>query len=121
MELKNRSDVDWKLDAALRSMRVHRGYKGFYYLIDAVKICLNSNGTVLRPSKEIYPKIAQKYGVTTHCVEHNLRHLGNVIWKNGGKDKFCKIAGYDLDWKPTNIELIDALVNYIERRTNYHA
>lgn len=114
MEIVDRSEVYWKLDELLRSMRISRGYKGFYYLIAAVETVFETGGPTLHVTKEIYPQLARKYGTTAASVERSIRCLATVMWNRGGKETFYKLAGFEINWRPTNTELIDFLVRYIE-------
>lgn len=45
-------------------------------------------------------------------VEHNIRTVVNVCW-NTNKNTIEKIAGYPLNYKPTNSEFVDMLAYYL--------
>ena len=66
----------------------------------------------LRITKDIYPNLAKKNKSTPTNVEHDIRTLVNVCWE--GNRKFLEeIAGYSLNYKPTNSEFIDMLAYYL--------
>ena len=45
-------------------------------------------------------------------IEHDIRTLINVCWE-GNKSFLDEIAGYPLEYKPTNSEFIDMLAYYL--------
>ena len=67
--------------------------------------------------KRIYGLI-RKLGATSKykgyffVVEHDIRTLINVCWE-GNKSFLDEIAGYPLEYKPTNSQFIDMLAYYL--------
>lgn len=66
----------------------------------------------LRITKDIYPCLARKYRSTPTNIEHDIRTMVNVCWE-GNKKLLDEIAGYPLEYKPTNSEFIDMLAYYL--------
>ena len=83
--------------------------KGFNYILSAVDEVL-ANPTCLNSiMKELYPKIAQKFNVTTSGVERNIRNAIEVAYNKG---KLFAVANtfYGANFakyeKPTNGEFL---------------
>ena len=87
-------------------------YKGYFFTADAIRMTMTYQEKPLRITKDIYPNLAKKYKSTPTNVEHDIRTLVNVCWE--GNRKFLEeIAGYSLNYKPTNSEFIDMLAYYL--------
>lgn len=50
--------------------------------------------------------------INTYQFEHDIRTMVNVCWE-GNKKLLDEIAGYPLEYKPTNSEFIDMLAYYL--------
>lgn len=79
---------------------------------EAVKISMGYQYKPLRITKDIYPCLARKYRSTPTNIEHDIRTMVNVCWE-GNKKLLDEIAGYPLEYKPTNSEFIDMLAYYL--------
>ena len=87
-------------------------YKGYFFVAEAVKISMGYQYKPLRITKDIYPYLARKYRSTPTNIEHDIRTMVNVCWE-GNKKLLDEIAGYPLEYKPTNSEFIDMLAYYL--------
>ena len=96
----------------IRKLGITTRYKGYYFTADAVRIFMDKRNIPMKITKDIYPVIARKYNTNTANVEHNIRTMVTVCWDNH-KDRLDKIAGYTLEYKPTNSEFIDILAYYL--------
>ena len=72
------------------------------------------SGTVIKGKKigRNDPCLARKYRSTPTNIEHDIRTMVNVCWE-GNKKLLDEIAGYPLEYKPTNSEFIDMLAYYL--------
>lgn len=77
-----------------------------------LKISMGDQYKPLRITKDIYPYLARKYRSTPTNIEHDIRTMVNVCWE-GNKKLLDEIAGYPLEYKPTNSEFIDMLAYYL--------
>ena len=68
------------------------------------KFYLLTKGSVKDPAK--------KYKTTTLNIEHNMRTVIKVCWE-ANRNKLIEIAGYPLNYKPTNSEFIDMVAYYL--------
>lgn len=83
-----------------------------FFVAEAVKISMGYQYKPLRITKDIYPCLARKYRSTPTNIEHDIRTMVNVCWE-GNKKLLDEIAGYPLEYKPTNSEFIDMLAYYL--------
>ena len=96
----------------IRRLGANSKYKGYFFVAEAVKISMGYQYKPLRITKDIYPYLARKYRSTPTNIEHDIRTMVNVCWE-GNKKLLDEIAGYPLEYKPTNSEFIDMLAYYL--------
>ena len=96
----------------IRRLGVTSKYKGYYFLAEAVKICMEMQENPIRITKDIYPRLAKKYKSKPMNIEHNIRTIINVCWNNN-RETLSDIAGCSLNYKPTNSEFVDMLAYYL--------
>ena len=104
-----------KVYGLIRRLGANSKYKGYFFVAEAVKISMGYQYKPLRITKDIYPYLARKYRSTPTNIEHDIRTMVNVCWE-GNKKLLDEIAGYPLEYKPTNSEFIDMLAYYLRRR-----
>lgn len=100
----------------IRRLGVTSKYKGYYFLAEAVKMCMEMQENPIRITKDIYPRLAKKFKSTPMNVEHDIRTIINVCW-NTNRETLNDIAGYSLNYKPTNSEFVDILAYYLLQLT----
>jgi len=64
---------DMTIDTIL-SLGISRALKGYLYLAESIVMCVVKPDKLYCLSKDVYPEIAQKYGVDMSCVERSIRH-----------------------------------------------
>ncbi len=96
----------------IRKLGATSKYKGYYFVAEAVRISMEKQGRPMRITKEIYPYLAKKFKSTPMNVEHDIRTVVNVCWV-ANKKSLDHIAGYSLNYKPTNSEFVDMLAYYL--------
>lgn len=101
-----------KVYGLIRRLGANSKYKGYFFVAEAVKISMGYQYKPLRITKDIYPCLARKYRSTPTNIEHDIRTMVNVCWE-GNKKLLDEIAGYSLEYKPTNSEFIDMLAYYL--------
>lgn len=97
----------------IRRLGITAKYRGYYFVADAVDIARKSENMPLMITKDIYPSIASKYKATPKSVEHSIRTVVDVCWSNR-KEVLEEVAGYPLDYKPTNSEFVDIIAYYLK-------
>ncbi len=95
--------------ALLHDMGVPAHLKGYQYLRDAILLILEDSSLLGAITKELYPKIADKYDTTPSRVERAIRHAIELAWGRGNIDLMTEYFGYTVDLekgKPTNSAFI---------------
>ena len=100
----------------LEEMGLTGKFKGYYYVIDAILIRQEMDYAPFHITKDIYPDIADRYGITRESVEFAIRNTVQYCWDNS-REQLCRYAGYSLKSRPSNMVFIEILSNYI-RKTN---
>lgn len=97
----------------IRKLGVTTKYKGYYYVAEAVKMTMEFQEEPMKITKDIYPHLATRFKSTAVNVEHDIRTVVNVCWMVN-KNTLQEIAGYPLNYKPTNSEFVDMLAYYLK-------
>ncbi len=83
--------------------------KGYGYLREGVKMAIDSPNIINSITKELYPKIGEKFSTTASKVERAIRHAIEVAWNRGRIETINALFGvraYVGQEKPTNGEFI---------------
>ena len=83
--------------------------KGYQYLREGVKMAVNNPDIINNITKQLYPKIGEKYKTTASKVERAIRHAIEVAWNRGRIETINSMLGiraYVGNEKPTNGEFI---------------
>ena len=97
----------------LKTLGIHRTYKGYYYVAEAVRLVQKDASLLLYISKSLYPSIARVYDTTISCVERNIRTVVTACWESEYATRLEELAGVPLYKKPTSGDFIDILANYL--------
>ena len=104
-----RKPMEVEVTALLHDMGVPAHVKGYQYLRDAILMSLEDPQLSTSITKELYPKIAEKYTTTASRVERAIRHSIELAWDRGNVDLMTEYFGYSINLtkgKPTNAEFI---------------
>lgn len=101
-----------KVYGLIRRLGATSKYKGYYFVAEAVRMSMESQGLHMKITKDVYPALAKKYKSTPINVEHDIRTIVNICWVNR-KAALEEIAGYPLEYRPTNSEFVDILTFYL--------
>lgn len=105
--------MDKHITKLLTSVGVRRTLKGFRYIKYGLMLCVKDENYLLYICKEMYPAIANRFDTSPSNVERCIRTAVENCWTYGNRKLLNKIAGYDLQIKPTNSEFIDIMYNYV--------
>lgn len=95
----------------LRRLGLTSNRVGFLYLSEAVILALKDLEYLHRITKLLYPEIAQTYGISSSCVERNIRSAIDRIWK-ADRPLLHKIMDGHMEKKPSNGCFIAILREY---------
>ena len=93
----------------LHELGVPSHIKGYQYIREGVSIIYNNPEIIGGITKDLYPKIAEKFDTTNSRVKRAIRHAIEVSWNRGNWDLMEDIFGHSVDIdkaKPTNSEFI---------------
>lgn len=96
----------------IRKMGATSKYKGYYFVAEAVQLSMEIQERPMKITKDVYPYIARKFKSTPMNIEHDIRTVINVCWCVN-KKIMDEVAGYTLNYKPTNSEFVDMLAYYL--------
>ncbi|NLV91281.1 MAG: sporulation transcription factor Spo0A [Firmicutes bacterium] len=106
-------DCEIAVTRLLHNMGIPAHFKGYNYLRDAVLLLVQDN-TLLGGSltKELYPKLAEKYKTTAGGVEAAIRNAVIAAWEHGNREYLQELTGSTAKGKfPTNSLIIAKLVD----------
>lgn len=115
-----RAPTEVDVASLLHNMGVPAHVKGYQYLRDAIMYIFEDVNLLGAITKELYPKIAEKYDTTPSRVERAIRHAIELAWSRGNIDLMTEFFGYTINLqkgKPTNSEFIAMVSDRI--RLNY--
>ncbi len=106
---KNEKSLEQKVTEIFLTLGIPPHLKGYQYLRESIKIAVDDPSAIYGITKLMYPKIAEKYNVTSTKVELAIRHTLEVTWQRNKLEKLNTIFGYPVyinNSKPTNGEFI---------------
>ena len=102
----------------IRSLGIGATYRGYRYILLAVKLCLEDEDYLLGISKLLYPQIAHICQASVSSVERDLRTVITVCWERGNRALLNEISLYPLLSKPTTGEFLDIIVNHLRQESS---
>ncbi|MBE5744128.1 MAG: sporulation transcription factor Spo0A [Clostridiales bacterium] len=106
---KRKNTLDEKISKIFISVGIPPHIKGYYYLREGVKMAIETPEIINNITKQLYPKIGEKYKTTASKVERAIRHAIEVAFNRGRIETINSILGiraYVGKEKPTNGEFI---------------
>ena len=123
-EKRSPVSLDEKISGIFISIGIPPHIKGYGYLREGIKMAVAEPAIINNVTKQLYPKIAEKFNTTASKVERAIRHSIEVAWNRQRVDAINAVFGvrvYIGTDKPTNSEFIalvadklilEGLVNY---------
>ncbi len=103
------SSLDEKISNIFITIGIPPHIKGFTYLREGIKMAVEEPSVINRVTKELYPKIGEKFATSASKVERAIRHAIEVAWNRGRTEAISSIFGarvYIGNERPTNSEFI---------------
>lgn len=108
-------DYDKVTIEILKQFKIYNTYKGCDYIVSSICYIHNNSTEFMPITKILYDNIAKQYNTSYQCVEKNIRKVIDRIWKENKNEEIIKrIFGLDISRKPSNMEFLLLLYNYIE-------
>ena len=108
-EKRSLASLDEKISGIFISIGIPPHIKGYGYLREGIKMAVEEPSIINNVTKQLYPKIAEKFNTTASKVERAIRHSIEVAWNRQRVDAINAVFGvrvYIGTDKPTNSEFI---------------
>lgn len=108
-EKRKKHSLDERISTIFVTIGIPPHIKGFGYLREGIKMAVANPAIINRVTKELYPKIGEKFKTTASKVERAIRHAIEVAWNRGRTDAISSVFGarvYIGSERPTNSEFI---------------
>ncbi|MBQ8196960.1 MAG: sporulation transcription factor Spo0A [Clostridia bacterium] len=107
--VETRKSLDEKISKIFINVGIPPHIKGYSFLREGVKMAVNEPSIINNITKQLYPRIGEKYQTSASKVERAIRHAIEVAWNRGRIENINNILGvraYVGQEKPTNGEFI---------------
>ena len=84
----------------LREAKISQSYKGYQYLLHAIRLVAENETRLCRMREEVYQKIAEMFHDNYRNVEKDIRTIRDKFWNSQGQLFLEKITGSKIDDKP---------------------
>lgn len=92
----------------LLRLGVTANYKGYFYLISAVELCLEEQERLHMVTKCVYPAVAKQYRTNWRAVERDIRKAVEIVWAHN-RTTLEYLAHGPLEQKPGNAQFLAIL------------
>lgn len=106
---RRNNQLEERISKIFISVGIPPHIKGYQYLREGVKMAVNEPSIINNITKQLYPRIGEKYSTTASKVERAIRHAIEVAWNRGRIEAINSMLGiraYVGNEKPTNGEFI---------------
>ena len=114
------SKIESEVSVLLHDLGIPTHVRGYQYIREGVMLLYASDGVSSLVTKEIYPKIANKYQTTSSRVERAIRHAIEISWSRGDIKLMENLFGNSIDFdrsRPTNSEFLSTLADKFKLNT----
>ena len=103
----------------LHKIGIPAHFKGYNYLRDAVMVVMEEDGLFGGSlTKELYPRLAEKYNTTPGGVEAAIRNAVITAWEHGNRDYLEELTGRTTRGRfPTNSLIIAKLADQLKYKS----
>jgi two-component system response regulator (stage 0 sporulation protein A) len=103
------SSIDEKISNIFITIGIPPHIKGYAYLREGIKMAVSDPNIINNITKQLYPRIGEKFSTSSSKVERAIRHAIEVAWNRGRVDAIGAVFGvrvYIGNERPTNSEFI---------------
>ena len=114
------SKIESEVSVLLHDLGIPTHVRGYQYIREGVMLLYASDGISSLVTKEIYPRIANKYQTTSSRVERAIRHAIEISWSRGDIKLMEDLFGNSIDFdrsRPTNSEFLSTLADKFKLNT----
>ena len=106
--------IEWYIEQSLQELHIMKRYCGHRLLVQSVALALEDESRLTEVKTRIYVPVARQFCCKPSNVERNIRTVCVRTWKDC-REELCEAANYSLSSPPAASELIEIIVNYIQR------
>ncbi len=106
--------IEIKVSSLLHDLGIPSHVRGYQYIREGVMMLYAEDGMATLVTKELYPKIANKYQTTSSRVERAIRHAIEISWSRGDIKLMENLFGNSIDFdrsRPTNAEFLTTIAD----------
>ncbi len=106
--------IEARVSSLLHDLGIPSHIRGYEYIRDSVILIYAEKGMKAHLTKEVYPKIANKYQTTTTRVERAIRNAIEISWTRGDIKLMENLFGNSIDFdrsRPTNAEFLTTIAD----------
>ncbi|HOJ77301.1 MAG TPA: sporulation transcription factor Spo0A [Bacillota bacterium] len=92
---KSVSELELEVSKLFHEMGIPAHFRGYAYLRDAIIIATKEVEVLGNITKNLYPRIAEKYNSTSSGVESAIRHTIEIGWERGNSDFIESFFGFE--------------------------
>ncbi len=114
LKIVESSKIESKVSSLLHDLGIPSHVRGYEYIRDGVLLLYSKKGMGMHLTKDIYPKIANKYQTTSTRVERAIRHAIEISWSRGDIKLMESLFGNSIDFdrsRPTNAEFLTTIAD----------
>lgn len=116
-ETVNKESFESKITSIMHSVGIPARVKGYSYIREAILLAIENTDNSNKMTKDVYPKIAEKFNSTPTRVERAIRHALEISWNQNKESISSLIFGKSVrvtDKKPTNSEFIASIADKLK-------
>lgn len=106
--------MEKKIVLLLHNLGIKATYRGYYYLLYALPVCIEDENYLLHRGKLLYPDVAKQFRTNKDNIEHCIRTVIDACWKKGNREFLKEMAGYPLKCSPSVGDFFDILIHYLK-------
>ena len=89
------NELEVEISRLFHEMGIPAHFRGYSYLRDAIIIATQEVEVLGNITKNLYPRIAEKYHSTSSGVESAIRHTIEIGWERGNTEFMDEFFGFD--------------------------
>ena len=106
--------IEWYIEQTLQELHIQKRYCGYRLLVLSTVLALEDENSLTEVESRIYKPVARQYHCKPSNVERNIRTVAKRTWEQF-TDGLCQMARYDLTGPPSPSELIEMIMNHVQR------
>lgn len=92
---RSNNELELEVSRLFHEMGIPAHFRGYAYLREAIIVAAREVEVLGNITKNLYPRIAEKYNSTSSGVESAIRHTIEIGWERGNSEYMEKFFGFD--------------------------